>query len=213
MYLRLSRFAPLGVLLLVFLVAPLSADELYNNGPVQGGIAYDVADYMRITNSFNLSSSSIVTEVVFGAWASTGSTGTWVDWAITSAPFDTTRLASGSTTLSNRFLYNDPLRGVDVLEASFSVPALALGAGTYWLELDNTWTNAGRHLSWNVINGPSQAQYRSQSGSGTMGSNSFRILGTTVTADVPEPGSAALLGSGALLLCVGILRRRASSRR
>jgi hypothetical protein len=207
---RSSRFALLWSLLLVVASAPLSAAVLYDNGPINGNIgAWTVDGVAKVTNSFQLSSASIVTGIVFGAWAYPSRTGIWVDWAITSTPFGTP-LASGESTLSNQFLFSNT-SGADVSRESFTIPQLALGPGTYWLELDDTMTTNSRWFWWDQNNGPSQAQYIGRNGQGSIGSESFQILGSPAASPaVPEPGSLTLLGSGALIVCMALLAKRKS---
>jgi hypothetical protein len=204
---HLSHLAPLGLVFLALGAAPLSADVLYSNGPISGSIgAYTVDGDHNVTNSFVLTSASTITDIIFGAWTYTGRTGLWADWAITAAPFGTP-IASGEATLTNLFLYANS-SNADVSQESFSIPALTLDAGTYWLELDDTMTTASRWFWWDQSNGPSQAQSRSASGIKSIGSESFQVLGTSSAAGtVPEPGSLALC-SGALAFAAALVGKR-----
>ena len=205
---RSSRIALLWSSLLVLGTVSSSATVLYTNGPISGNIgSWTVDGVAKVTNSFQLSSSSIITDIVFGAWGYPSRTGIWVDWAITSTPFGTP-LASGESTLVNQFLFNNS-SGADVSQESFAIPQLTLGPGTYWLELDDTMTTNSRWFWWDQNNGPSQAQYIGHSGQGSIGSESFQILGSPAPSpSVPEPGSLALLGAGALILCVAPFAKR-----
>ncbi len=208
MLFRLRLMAPLLALLLLLPVMPLSASVLYSNGPVNGNVdAWTVDGNYHVTNSFQLLSPSVITGVIFGAWGYPGRTGVWADWAITSTAFGPA-LAGGRATLTNTFLFNNS-QGADVWEESFTIPALSLGPGTYWLELDDTMTTNSRWFWWDQSDGPSQAQRTSQYGGGSMGSESFQILGTAVGAEAaPEPGSFGLLVSGTLLMGVALVRKR-----
>jgi hypothetical protein len=212
MRLRSCRFALFWGLLLALPVAPLTAGVLYDNGPINGNITawtvawLDEGDY-KVTNSFQLSSPSIVTGIVFGAWGYPGRTGLWADWAITSTPFGAP-LASGESTLSNSFLFHNS-QGADVSQETFALPALSLGPGKYWLEFDDTMTTGSYWFWWDQNNGPSEAQYVGPLGSGSIGSESFQILGSpTGPGATPEPDSVLLLGSGTLLLTVALVCKR-----
>lgn len=102
--------------------------------------------------------------------------------------------------------------------ATFSVPSVHLGAGTYYLLLRNaTASPSGYMVFWDVNNGPSQVWESSlgflnstscaaEFSGGTTCSDAFEILGTTGSG-TPEPAGLALAGSGLLLLC-GLLRLR-----
>lgn len=133
-----------------------------------------------------------------------------IDWAITTAPFGGTTLASGTATylsITNTYFglsYNLP--GSDnynilaVNDASFELTPTTLAAGTYFFQLGNAseqnGQSAGYVAFWDVNNGPSSAttNYGKLSGS-----NSFQLTGN-VDAAVPESSSFALLALGAFAL-------------
>jgi len=206
---RLRLFVPLLGLLLLLPMMPLSAAVLYSNGPITGNItAWTVDGDHNITDSFQLSSPSTITGVIFGAWGYTGRTGLWADWAITSTPFGPP-LASGESTLSNTFLFHNS-QGADVSQESFTIPALFLNPGTYWLELDDTMTTGGYWFWWDQNNGPSQAQRVSSYDGASISSESFQILGSAEA--VPEPGSPGLLVSGTVVMILALVGKRNSRR-
>jgi hypothetical protein len=207
---RSSRIVSLWGGLLVLAAVPLSAGVLYDNGAINGTYnSYPVDSVAKVTNSFQLSSASILTGVVFGAWGYPTRAGIWAEWAITSTPFGTP-LASGNSTLTNEYLFRNA-KGADVWRESFDIEPLTLGPGTYWLELDDTMTENAAWFWWDQNNGPSLAQYIGHTGSGSIGSESFQILGSAAPQSVPEPGSMALIGSGALVLSLAAFAARKSN--
>ena len=62
-----------------------------------------------------------------------------VDWSITSDEFGGTTYGSGTASLSSSFVSSNQY-GYDIDKLSASIPDVALGAGTYWLNLANAAT-------------------------------------------------------------------------
>ena len=192
--------------------APAIADPvLYTNGSGDSGLAYNITSGQAITNSFTLSQNSTVTGADFTAWILTNpDTLTTVDYAITDAPFAGTTESSGTVSPTGSLI--QVLGGWDYYEESFSIPAVNLGAGTYWFQLQNAVdANGGVEVVWQVDNGPSAAfsnTYGNLNGASIPGSNSeaFDIYGTATSA-TPEPSSFVLLGSGLVMLAAGVRRK------
>jgi hypothetical protein len=212
-------WTPILALIFLLAAAPASAGVLYDNGPVNGTLdAFTINYGWTVTDSFGLSGASTVTGVDLAVWAYPGDTPESVDWAITTDPFGGSTFASGTASLANSFLFTNEY-GYDIDQESFSISGVALGAGTYWLQLSNAATSEDHQLYWDDNNGLSTAwqanpsydiaPYNLVDYDGTAGTNSetFQILGTS-GAVVPEPGSVLLLGSG-MLLFAGLLRRKA----
>jgi len=154
------------------------------------------------TDSFVLSSSSTITGLTLGLWVDPGYTPTSVTWQMTSNPFDFSdpALAAGTATgLTNTFetTFTDQGFSQDIYDSAFSISALPLPGGTYWLEIDgvSTTESGGNSPGWDESVGPSTAYNLD---AGPISSETFQILGTSETAETPEPSSFLLLGSGLL---------------
>jgi len=191
----------------------VAAGVLYDNGPGTGqagawGMYYPVAD------SFTLAAPSNVTGANLYVWVTPGDSFTTLDWSILSSPIGGTTFASGSAAVSTS--YGSTIGATFDLDLStFSIPEVALDAGTYWLMIQNAEATNGDSVYWDVNDGPSQVWdfaeggYISPSsctnefplGTGNTCSDGFEILGDAA----PEPATLAPLGCGLLLLCA--LRR------
>ncbi len=198
------RIASLTLLCLALAVIPASAQVLYDNGPVNGTVdAWTINFGYVVSDTFTLSADATVTDFHFYVWAYPGDTPTGVDWSITSDEFGGTTYGSGTASLSNTHISTNQY-GYDIDMESASISGVALGAGTYWLNLQNATTTQGNPLYWDENSGPSDA---SESAVGTIASEAFSITGGTGTGTVPEPSSIMLFGSGILGLA-GVLRRK-----
>lgn len=201
----------LAGLLLAIGVAPASAGILYDNaGPSTGSTdAWGISFGISTADSFVLSQAATIHDVNFVVWTYPGDTLASVDWVIASDPFGTTTYAFGTAAAITQAPLSYPMvDGYDVDAETFSIPALTLSAGTYWLLLQNAIVSNGDHIYWDQSDGPSQA-WNSDYGylSGYTGacnapctySETFQIL-------TPEPASFGLLAIG--LLAMATLRRR-----
>ncbi len=208
---------------------PASADVLYSNGPVNGTLnAWSTSFTGYVTaDSFTLSSNSTLTGVAdIGFWVFLGDTPLSEDWSIWSAagPGGGGTELYGPTTASliNTFDFANEYDIFDVYTSSFSLPSIALDAGTYWLQLGNGTTFLGSMLAWDQNNGPTGNGTGSQawtSGEGFITaasdpcvgapasgycSESFEIVGTS---SIPEPSSVYMLGS-LLVLVLFLLHQK-----
>lgn len=209
----------LAAVLCLLMALPASAGVLYDNGPVNGTIQSWTINYgYQVADSFTLSSASTVTGANLYVWLYAGDNFTQVDWSILDGTGNAlgATLASGTAAVTTTFQYTN---GYDVDFSTFSIlPNVSLGAGTYFLMLQNAVSSSGDAVYWDENRGPSVA-WESAIGYLTPGaggvctaqsgycSQTFQVLGTT--GAVPEPGSLALVGSGILLLA-GLLRRKLS---
>jgi hypothetical protein len=202
------RIASLTLLCLALAVIPASANTLYSNGALNGGYdAFTINFGYIVSDTFALSGASTVTGFDFYTWSAPGDTPQAVDWAITANENGGTVYGSGSgAALANTIISTNGY-GYQINRDTVSGLNVNLGAGTYWLNLQNAVTSQGNPLYWDENDGKSLA---SDSGIGTIGSESFDILGggsTTTTSTTPEPSSIMLFGSGILGLA-GVLRRK-----
>jgi len=194
------RIASLTLLCLALAVIPASAQVLYDNGPANGSVdAWTVNFGYVVSDTFTVGAST-VGGFDFTVWAYPGDTALTVDWSITSAEFGGTSYGSGTASLTSTFISSNQY-GYDIDKLSASGLNVALGAGTYWLNLQNATTSFGDPLFWDENSGPSSA---SESAVGTIASEAFDIKGT---GGVPEPSSIMLFGSGIVGLA-GLLRRK-----
>jgi hypothetical protein len=185
---------------------------LYTNGPVNGQLnSFAINGGLATSNSFLLTGSADASGVTFVTWRDVnGDVISSVDWAITSTDFGGTTFGSGTASLAETFLFNNTV-GVSIFSDTFSLPDLALPAGTYWLQLGNAvvknsvGTVVNAPVFWDENNGPSAAFQ--QSGGvritsnanadlpNTTGSETFSITGTFQSA-TPEPASGLLTLAG-----------------
>jgi hypothetical protein len=212
---RVADIALLGVFLAAF-AGPASAQTLYQNGQINGQLSGWTLNFgSAVADSFILAGSSTLDEVEFGAWNYSGDSTTFIDWAIvTGTPFSAETVVAFRTgvPVSDSFLYSNG-SAYDVSLDSFSLPSVPLGAGTYYLELQNAVTSGSNYAYWDINNGPSIA-YENTLGNVNgylfLGSNSdaFLISGPSGASTLltPEPGTLALLVTG-LLFLAGLRRR------
>lgn len=229
----MSRWYVFAALICPLLSASASAGILYSNGPINGNIrsyGIDVGSYgidgasYAVANSFALSAGSTITGVTFGDWAYPGDPPLTVQWGISGLPDYGSPFGGGSAATLTSLLvcsagdpnaaYTACSPGVvaahgeyDLYYSSFSIPGIVLGAGTYYLTLQNATMSNQDEIGWDINNGPSVAYDSGTPGNVAngvgLGSNSeaFAVLGST-----PEPGTFALLGGG-LLLAAGMRRK------
>ncbi len=210
------HITPLSLLALCLTLAavPAAAQTVYSNGPINGNSdAWTINFGFIVSDTFNVANSgTTITGTSFGAFLFFGDTLTSAEVSITSGEnggtsyFDQTVNFTASGCQFNEF-------GFYVCQENGSFSGPTLNSGSYWLNLQNASVPSGDPVYWDQNSGPSSA---SDSGVGTIPSESFTVLGTqssttststTTTGTVPEPGSIMLFGSGILGLA-GAVRRR-----
>ena len=195
----------------------------YCNGEINGTVdAWTINFGFTVSDSFILGAAGTVTGAAFGFW-------------------DASRAMSGSGRLGHpvgRTRYDcwrhgvvlrDGCRDARRISASINSGMMlrvdafslspALGAGTYYLELQNAVVPSGDPVYWDENDGASTAWENSigylttantssctSPGSTGYCSEAFAVY-TSTQATVPEPGTLVLGGSG-LLLLAGALRRK-----
>ena len=145
-----SALVSLAAVLCLLMALPASAGILYDNGPVNGTIdAYTINFGFQVADSFTLSSGSTVTGANLYVWLGTaGDNFTEVDWSILDGTGNVlgATLASGTAAvISTKDLARSPNPyGYDIDSSTFSIlPNQSLGAGTYFLMLQNAVALSG----------------------------------------------------------------------
>jgi hypothetical protein len=216
------KFHALTLFALCLLLAiPGSASPVtvFNNYPPNGTLLTSptIALGYKVSDSFTLSSPATLVGVNIALWTISGDTATALDWSIGSnlflsdiafgnaaalTPGDPVSF-SGTPPLGDGGLY-------DVALYTFALPSSSLGAGTYYLTLQNASSLFGV-VYWDQNNDPNTLGITfNQSGPGApplLGAESFQILGSS---PAPEPASFVLFGSG--LLVAGLVRRKTARR-
>ena len=206
------RLLPVILALTACGAAELLADSIvYSNGPVNGQLnAFAINEGIVTADSFTLSAATSASSVTFVSWRDVASdVFATVDWAITSTDFGGTTFGSGTASLTESLLFKNS-EGVSVFSDMFSLPDLALGPGTYWLQLGNAvvqnsvgtvinapifWDeNNGPSLAFQQVNGTVIESLANTDGPNTTGSETFSIAGTG--SAVPEPATGALVLGG-----------------
>jgi hypothetical protein len=182
-------------LILVLSGGAAKAGTLYSNGAVNGTIdAYAINFGDAVSDSFTLSQTATVYGVQFGLWAFPGDTLGTVDWSIGTSQFASDS-GSGTSAVSQNFLFSNTTYGFDIDEASFELTSpLTLNAGTYYLTLQNADGTNGDPFYWDESDGPSLA-FSSDPTLGAIGSESFTVLS-------PEP----TLWYAVPLVTIGLIR-------
>ena len=208
------RILSLTLLCLALAVAPAAAqcgpggspgcggNFSYDNGGPNGSVdAWTINFGYVVSDTFVVAFAGTVQNFDFWVWAYPGDTALTVDWSITSDEFGGTTYGSGTASLSSQFLSSNQY-GYDIDRLSATGLNIALGAGTYWLNLQSATTAFGDPLFWDENSGPSSA---SESAVGTIASEAFYI--NAPGPPTPEPSSILLFGSGIVGLA-GVLRRK-----
>jgi len=208
----------LGILFACCLLsAPAFAQEIYNNGPINGTTdAWTINFGFAVTDTFTVSSGNgNVGGLAFGAWTFPGDVLESAEVSVTSEAFGGTTYFDQVVSFAQSACSLNQY-GFDVCTETgfFNGPNLA--NGLYWIELQNAIVNDGDPIYWDENSGvgctspgcPSIAETQCINGNqvGCIPSESFTVLGTQ-SGTVPEPSSFVLFGSG-FLAVAGFLRRR-----
>jgi hypothetical protein len=200
---------------------PAGATVLYSDGPVDGqNDSWSISGSFWASDSFVLTAGATVNGAQFVSWNIPTDTMASVDWAILTGGPDIsaggTILGSGTANPANAFLFTNT-SGFDIYNNTFSVGAIALGAGTYWFELQNAVTAENGVGYWDMNGGPSSAWenmlgYVTSDLSTTCADGGYYPTGNcsstfAITNDIPEPLTLSLFGAG-LAGAVSLRRRK-----
>jgi hypothetical protein len=213
-----ARFVLLTLTIIVGLALCRAAaqSDLYNNGPINGDFdAWTINEGFAVSDSFTLTAgSSSVNGLSFGAWLSQpGDVLESVDVSITSSEFGGATYFDQTVSFTQSNCQTGSF-GLPVCTETGSFPAIQLGPGTYWLNLQNAIVNNGDPVYWDENSGagctsPGCPSLASENSVGSIPSESFTIFGSSGSSgSTPEPGSLLFLGSGVAVV-TGWLRRRA----
>lgn len=200
----LSTIALFAGLCLPALAAPI---VLYQNGTLDGTTgARDITSYV-VSNSLTLSRTGLLQSVTIGTWTDVGTTLSTVGWAITTGPLlQGTVLGAGTATPTSVYQF-DNSRPNSVNLATFSLPDILLGPGTYYLTLHTASSSTATSVFWDQAGGsPTSTAYEGIFGQ--VPSSFFIIEG-----QVPELNSATALAPLSfclLLLLTTQVKRRAA---
>lgn len=185
----------------------LCSGAVYCNGAVDGNTdGWNIGSGYQVTDSFTVSAGTISSADV-AMWLYPGDTFSSISWTICAAA-DGASCTLGDTIASGTngvtLLSSDVNQyGYDLDVYSFNLGAgVSLGTGTYYLQLQNSTAANGDPVYWDENSGSSLAFENSL---GSIPSESFSIFGSA--PGVPEPGTMALFGSGAVLIGAGLRRK------
>ena len=204
---------------MVFAV-PATADNIYNNGPINGNTdGWTINFGEAVADSFTVSTgNSTINSLAFGAWLFPGDVLESVEVSMTSDAFGGTTYFDQSVNVTQSGCTANQY-GYDVCIESGAFNGPTLPNGTYFLNLQNAVVNTGNPVFWDENSGvgctspgcPSVAETNDCLASkgdylGCIPSESFTLSGGG-SATTPEPSSIVLFGSG-FFGVIGILRRR-----
>ena len=207
-----TRISSLTILYLVLAVVPASAQILYNNGQAYGHAdAWEINFGYVVSDTFTLTSNSTVGGFDFAVWEFPDDIVLSVGWSMTSQENGGASYGSGTANVTDRFLSTNAY-GYHVDEITATGLNVVLGAGTYWLNLQNAVTQNGNPLYWDENSGylcksPGCPSSASESAVGTIPSESFDIFGTGGNGTTPEPTGIVLFASG-LIGLAGAMRQK-----
>ena len=209
-----SHLVSWTLLCLALSAIPLSAQVLYEDGPLNGTTdAWTINFGYIVSNTFTLTGAGTVNGFDFYTWTFPGDQLLTVDWYFTSEEFGGTTYGQGTAGVTSTFISNNQY-GYSIEKQSVSGLNVALDPGTYWMNLANANTTQGNPVYWDENSGigchsPGCPSEVSENTEGTIPPESFDVTGTYGSGGtVPEPGSIVLFGSGIVAVATMLRRRR-----
>jgi hypothetical protein len=209
----------LAIPALAFCLTPVRAATIWDQSPPNSNSS-DIVNF-RVADDFSLIGPSILSTINFWYQAQFQTDLSTVTYAIyaNSGGALGSQLFTGSVAPTTSF--DSPN---NAFFASFAVPSLGLGTGTYWLELhpgttltDNNgtidvfWAATADNASLHALSSPSPGAPATPINNSGFEQYAFQLVGTGPVSGppgsgVPEPTSALLLASGVLILSKWKLR-------
>ena len=172
-------------------------------------VGVDNGFLQSVDNSFTLSSTATINEIMAGVWVPSGTTLTSATGGIFTEAFGggTDEINGTITPISST--YEGSLYGWDLYEEVFSISEVTLAPGTYYLAFENaTTTDSGLQAAWDWSgNSNTSADAWNGDGGQSTGLTSTTFALYSPSSPVPEPSSLLLLGSGVTALA-GMIRRK-----
>jgi hypothetical protein len=193
-----------------------AAAVLYDNGGLNGEVGNwnigGAGALYAVSDSFTLAKASTMTGVDFGVWTVPSDVVSTVQWGIADAsdPLGAGGfLYSGTATVMNGAASLNSLTW-SISTDSFETGPINLGAGVYYLVLQNAVATNNDPVYWDETDGKSAAYSSAIGNLATKlvtGSEAFQILGMQDSSGTPEPASWALMLVG--VAGIGAALRRA----
>jgi hypothetical protein len=205
-----------GSVVLMSLLSQAMADTLvYTSGPILDATwtcTRSINPYPAVAESFPITAPTTLTSAIVGlsAYQESPATPTGLTWAIgtfTGVPGQWTSLYSGSAVVTNTFVTSNGLW--NAYDSTFSLPAVSLEPGTYWLSVYNAATTDPNHgCYWAISDNTNSTDPASVQiyQNGQCADNYYRLSFSLYA--VPEPSTFVMLGVGAIGMLCYVWRRR-----
>ncbi len=137
------RILSLSLLALCLIAVPAMAQTVYSNGPINGTLDAWTINFGFVVSDTFATNGGLVNGLSFGVWADPGDVLLHVEVQITSAEDGGTLFSDQVVNITqsgcsgNQYAFN-------VCTETGSLSPVNLAAGTYWINLDNAVTEAGR---------------------------------------------------------------------